>query len=164
MSQQFVFDFDAQVADVAPRRACASKSTKAASVEKLDEAREWAEWIKRRNDEARAHWSVGMVTILPLMSTVKGIGFRYTQMLPGVVELIEGDTCSVRIYAAPEYGYTLIDYPLHLALAIDVPLADLGVHHLNERLQSIVDAGALATGDAALSESIRACAAERVPA
>jgi hypothetical protein len=161
MSQQFAFDFDAPIAQVKPRRVHSSMLQGEIKAQGKDTARERAEWVKRRNDEARAHWSVGMVTSLPLMATIKDVGFRYTQMLPGVVESIEGDTCSVRIYAAPEYGYTLIDYPLHLTLAIDVPLAELGVYHRHDRLQSIVDAGALQSGDAVMGQEIRARAAYR---
>jgi hypothetical protein len=105
--------------------------------------------------DARAHWRVGMVTSLPCFCVIKGGAQRYTQMLPGVVESIASDLASVRIYAAPEYGSTLDGYPLHLALAISVPLRQLGRHHRNANLQRIVDEGLLATGDAELAAEVR---------
>ena len=104
---------------------------------------------------SRAHWRDGMVTSLPLFCDIEGIGGRYTQMLPGLIEAIAGDLASVRIYAAPEYSYTLEGYPLHLALAVNVPLHALGRHHWNKELQRIVDEGMLATGDAALAGEVR---------
>jgi hypothetical protein len=112
----------------------------------------------RRHDfdgEARAYWRVGMVTSLRCFCMIEGGEQRYTQMLPGVVEAIAGDLASVRIYAAPEYGYRLENYPLHLALAVNVPLRDLGRYGLSSRLQWIVDAGLLATGDPEMVKELR---------
>jgi hypothetical protein len=115
---------------------------------------------QQQDAAAREHWRVGAVTSLPLMCDIEGIGSRYTYMLPGVIEAIDGDQAAVRIYAAPEYGSFAAsgqeDYPLHLTLAINVPLRDLGKHGLCSGLQRVVDAGMLATGDAALAFEIRA--------
>lgn len=105
--------------------------------------------------EDRAHWRVGMVTSLPCFCTIEGSDLRYTQMLPGVVEEIAGDLASIRIYAAPEYGYTIDNYPLHLALAINVPLHELGKYHWHKDLQRIVNEGRLSTGDAELGAEVR---------
>lgn len=113
---------------------------------------------------ARAFWRTDMVTSLPLFCEVQGLGRRYTMMLPGVVESISGDLASVRIYAAPEYGYTLENYPLHLKLAVDVPLRDLGRYHGNVGLQRLADEGRLATGDAQLAAAVRARNAGSDPA
>jgi hypothetical protein len=113
---------------------------------------------------ARAHWRSGMVTSLPLFCEIEGIGGRYSYMLPGVVEAIAGDLADVRIYAAPEYGYVLEGYPLHLALAVDVPLSDLGRCYWHSELQRIADEGLLVTGDAQLAAEVRAranCTHER---
>lgn len=106
--------------------------------------------------EDRAHWRIGMVMSLPCFCEVQGFGIRYTQMLPGVVESVDGDLAGVRIYAAPEYGYTLESYPLHLALAIDVPLHALGKYHWNRDLQRLVDEGRLAVGCTELAAAVRA--------
>lgn len=105
---------------------------------------------------AHPYWKAGMVTSLPLFCDVLDLGRRYTQMLPGVVESIDGDLAAVRIYAAPEYGYTIDNYPLHLALAVAVPLRDLGKHALNAGLQRVVATGLLAAGDEELAAEIRA--------
>jgi len=108
------------------------------------------------SDNTRIYWRVGMVTSLPCSCVIEGHGGRYTQMLPGVVESIVRELASVRIYAAPEYGYTIEDYPLHLKLAVDVQLRDLGMYGLNVGLQRIADAGLLATGDPELGAAVRA--------
>lgn len=147
MSAQLCFDFDATVA-AAVRR---GRHPMEAESGKVGDAR----WLEQAAD-ARGYWRAGMVTSLPLDCEIEGQGCRYTQMLPGVVEAIAGDLASVRIYAAPEYGYILEDYPLHLALAVNVPLRDLGRHHWNTNLQRIVDEGLLTTGDAALAVEVRA--------
>lgn len=105
--------------------------------------------------EARAYWRVGMVTSLPCFATVQDSEQRYTQMLPGVVESITGDTSTVRIYAAPEYGYTLENYPLHGKLAIDVPLVDLRVYHGEDELERLANEGRLKTGDPELAARVR---------
>lgn len=76
-------------------------------------------------------------------------------MLPGVIEAIDGDAVAVRIYAGPEYSCTLENYPLHLALAVDVRLLDLG-RHADPHLTRIVAAGLLETGDADLAAAVRA--------
>lgn len=104
----------------------------------------------------RAHWRVGMVTSLPCFCKIEGGDQRYTQMLPGVVDSIDGDLASVRIYAAPEYGYTIDNYPLHLALAVGVLLRDLGKYALNTGLQRVVADGKLAAGDPELGAEVRA--------
>lgn len=109
-----------------------------------------------RAGEARAYWRTGMVASLPCFCSIDGSTGRYTQMLPGVIESIDGDLASVRIYAAPEYGFTLEDYPLHGKLAVDVPLRELGRHHWNVALQRLVDEGRLAAGDAGLAAGVRA--------
>ncbi|RFP19160.1 hypothetical protein [Duganella sp. BJB475] len=104
----------------------------------------------------RAHWRVGMVTSLPCFCKIEGGDHRYSQMLPGVLEAIDDGLASVRIYAAPEYGSWMEGYPLHLALAVDVPLRNLGRYALNTDLQRIVTAGMLADGDPALGAEVRA--------
>lgn len=114
--------------------------------------------ITRRFDfanEARAYWRAGMVTSLPVFCALQDIGSRYTQMLPGVVESITGDLAAVRIYAAPEYGYTIDNYALHMQLAVDVPLHALGAYHGNVNLQRIIDEGRLADGDVELVAAVR---------
>lgn len=154
MSDQLSFDFDAVVA---PRSRPSAKTLKA-------EAKAQAEDDRVRNllrrqaqiEEARAYWRIGMVTSLPCFATVLDSEQRYTQMLPGVVEAIADDRASVRIYAAPEYGYTIDEYLLHKKLAVDVPLTELGFPHFHSELVRIVEAGALATGDPELAAKIRA--------
>lgn len=143
---QFCLDFDAPV----PAAPCGAPVARRRT---LDTAA-----------EARTYWKVGMVASLPLFSTVLGSQQRYTMMLPGVVEAIKGDLANVRIYAAPEYGYTLENYPLHLKLAIDVPLRDLCRYHGNADLQRLADEGRLAAGDAELAAEVRARNAELAPA
>jgi hypothetical protein len=111
--------------------------------------------------EDRAYWRVGMVTSLPCFCTIEGGEQRYTQMLPGVVEVIDGDLASVRIYAAPEYGCRLENYPIHLKLAVNVPLTELGMYGLSEGLQRVEAAGLLATGDPDLAAEVRARGSHR---
>ena len=137
MSAQLAFDFEVSPAPLARPL-------------KVDFSAE-----RDRLADASSYWRAGMVTSLPLFCEIEGVGGRYTQMLPGVIEAIAGDLASVRIYAAPEYGYILEGYPLHLALAINVPLHALGRHHWNTNLQRIADEGLLATGDAALAAKVR---------
>lgn len=127
-------------------------------------ARREAYW-KERNAEAREYWRVGMVTSLPVFSDLEGgitddagefvQAGAYTQMLPGVVEGINGDTASVRIYAAPEYGYRLEGYNLHKQRAINVPLVELGVYHGNDDLEAIVRDGLLEHGSPEIAEKVR---------
>lgn len=102
------------------------------------------------------YWFPGMVTSLPVMAEIAGLGRRYTQMLPGVIESIDGELANVRIYAAPEWGYRLENYPLHLHLAVEVPLHELGRYHHNRALEQIVERGRVSTGDAAVAAMIRA--------
>lgn len=147
---QLSFDFDAIVAPE-PSSAIKRRASYEAKVGQVGDAA----WIAREV-EVRDYWRVGMVTSLPLSSEIDGAESRYTQMLPGVVESISGDLAAVRIYAAPEYGYTLENYPLHLALAINVPLRDLGRYGLNQGLQSVVEAGTLSSGDESIAARIRA--------
>jgi N12 class adenine-specific DNA methylase len=112
---------------------------------------------QKHRAEARAYWKVGMAAALPGFADVEGSDQKYTMDLPGVIESIDGDTADVRIYAAPEYGYTQEDYPLHGKLARKVPLTELSKYgHGLERLQKIVDEGKLATGDAEVAASVRA--------
>ena len=147
---QLSFDFDAPVV-LKPNREQLKRE--AAQRAEDDAARNRKFWAKM-SAEARAYWKVGMVTSLPIFATVLDSDQRYTQMLPGVVESITGDTATVRIYAAPEYGYTLANYPLHKKLAIDVALSDLGVHHGNQHLEDIVERGLLETGDPEVAAAI----------
>lgn len=157
---QLAFDFDAPLAVVvAAKQSRAQLKREAAEKAEDDAARNSRFWALQLA-EARAYWKVGMVTSLPIFSTVQDSDQRYTQMLPGVVESITGDTATVRIYAAPEYGYTLANYPLHRKLAIDVQLNDLGVHHGNRSLESIVARGMLETGDPEIAASVAARVAD----
>mgnify|MGYP001570503091 CR=1 FL=1 len=157
---QFCLDFDA-IIEVAPQSGVKVKrsSPKAGAIEQeAERLREAAYWQARDAEEeadARDYWSVGMVTSLPLFSEVQDSSQKYTQMLPGVIESIEGDLASVRIYAAPEYGCWLENYPIHLKLAVNVRLRELGRHGLSNGLQRIVDGGLLATGDAELAADVR---------
>jgi N12 class adenine-specific DNA methylase len=136
---------------------------------KLTAKEQAAEEERKRNEavrakwraEARAHWKVGMVTSLPTVADVEGSDQKYTMGLPGVIESIDGDHANVRIYAAPEYGYTLENYPLHGKLAVKVPLTELGGMHGGnnwnlEALGRIAKEGKLATGDANVAATVRA--------
>jgi len=154
MQTQLAFDFDGAVAQVVRRPTPQQLKEEAATKAVDDYARERARQQKPR-DEALEYWKVGMVTNLPIFATVLDSQQRYTQMLPGVVESIDNDHASVRIYAAPEYGYTIDGYPLHGKLAVEVPLIDLGVYHNNHELEKLVIEGRLSTGDAELGERIR---------
>lgn len=157
---QFCFDFDA-IFEVAPQSRVKAKrnSPKPGSIDQEAERLRLAAYTHVKNAEedadARDYWSVGMVTSLPLFSEVQGSDQKYTQMLPGVIESIEGDLASVRIYAAPEYGCWLENYPIHLKLAINVRLRELGRHGLSEGLQRVVNAGLMTTGDAELAADVR---------
>lgn len=107
--------------------------------------------------DPRSFWNVGMATSLPLFCELEDGRQQFTYMLPGVVEAIRGEVADVRIYAAPEYGYTIVDYPLHQVLAVNVPLLDLNRHSaLCSRLAGIIERGLLAAGDAAMGAEIRA--------
>lgn len=147
---QSAFDFEVDRVQRYPTSAMLKAEATAQREDDLARARR-----KQSLDEARAYWSVGMVTSLPVFATVLDSEQRYTQMLPGVVESITGDTATVRIYAAPEYGYTIENYPLHGKLAIDVPLVDLGVHHGEQELERLVREGRLATGAPELAAEVR---------
>lgn len=156
---QLCFDFDAPTA-VAPTRRKRSVSPAAAQqAQDAENRRLKAYWEVRDAEEAaeaRAYWQVGMVTSMPLWAEVQDSTQKYTQMLPGVVESIDGDRAAVRIYAAPEYGCWLEDYPIHKKLAVNVPLRELGRHALNEGLERVVAASLLATGDTELEAEVRA--------
>lgn len=104
----------------------------------------------------RSSWRTGMVTSLPLFCNMEGGGQSYTYMLPGVIEEITGNRAAVRIYAAPEFGYIHDDYPLHLHLAVDVPLRELGNGRWYRDLQRIANEGLLTSGDAVLAAEVRA--------
>lgn len=159
-SIQFCLDFDA-IIEVAPQSGVKGKrsSSKVGAIEqeaeRLRKAAYWQAKDAEEEADSRAYWSVGMVTSLPLFSEVQDSSQKYTQMLPGVVESIEGDLASVRIYAAPEYGCWLENYPIHLKLAINVRLRELGRYGLSEGLQRVIDGGLLATGDAELAADVR---------
>ncbi|MYM21930.1 hypothetical protein GTP46_04595 [Duganella sp. FT135W] len=73
-----------------------------------------------------------------------------------MIEVIDGDLASVRIYAAPEYGCWLENYSIHKKLAVNVPLRDLGNYCIDRGLQCVVDASLLATGDPTLAAEVRA--------
>ncbi|OEZ91492.1 hypothetical protein [Duganella phyllosphaerae] len=157
---QLSFDFDATVA-VAPQPGAKGKrrapklELAEQEAERLRMAAYWQAKDAEDDAEARAYWSVGMVTSLPLWCEVQDSSQKYTQMLPGVVESIDGDLASVRIYASPEYGCWLENYPIHRKLAINVRLRELGRYGLSEGLQRVVDSGLLATGDAAMAAEVR---------
>ena len=157
---QFCLDFES-IIELPPRSGVKVKrdSPKPGAIEhdaeRLRKAAYWQAKDAEEEADARAYWSVGMVTSLPLFSEVEGSSQKYTQMLPCVVESIEGDLASVRIYAAPEYGCWLENYPIHLKLAINVRLRELGRHGLSEGLQRVVNAGLLATGDSELAADVR---------
>ncbi len=151
---QLAFDFDAKPAPV--KRKVKHKPSSESDVSVADrEARIKAYW-ERECASARAFWKVGMVVSLPCFCTIQDIGQRYTQMLPGVVESITDDTASVRIYAAPEYGYVLENYPLHGKLATGLSLYALGRHHHNHDLERVVKEGLLESGDPTLAIEVRA--------
>lgn len=157
---QFCLDFGA-IIEVTPQPSvkvkCGSLKPEVIEqeAERLRKAAYWQAKDAEEDTEARAYWSVGMITSLPLFSEVQDSSQKYTQMLPGVIESIDGDLASVRIYAAPEYGCWLENYPIHLKLAINVRLRELGRHGLNEGLQRVVDGGLLATGDPELAADVR---------
>lgn len=156
---QLSFNFDAPAAPAprAKQRRCSAKSSAPMGAEYSKRAPDY--WAKL-DAQAREYWRVGAVTSLPLMCDIEGVGSRYAYMLPGVIESIDGNLAAVRIYAAPEYGSFGASgweaYPLHLALAVNVPLRDLGKYGLCCGLKRVVDAGKLATGDADLAVEIRA--------
>ena len=141
---QMSFDFDAIVP--AQRIPTPGELWAEACAKEQDDAARNRAYRAMSIARAREYWRIGMATSLPIFSTVLDSAQRYTQMLPGVVEAIDGDTASVRIYAAPEYGYTLSNYPLHKKLAVEVPLDQLG-EHPNKDLVRIAAAGLLETGD-----------------
>lgn len=147
MNAQLSFDFDAAIAAAVILRA---KHPMEAETREANIARRLAS-----DAEAIKYWRVGAVTSLPMMCDIDGGSCVYTYTLPGVIEAIDGALAVVRIYAAPEYGYRLENYPLHLALAVNVPLRDLGRYGLSSRLGRIVGAGLLATGDAELAAEVR---------
>lgn len=113
---------------------------------------------RAEEERLRALWKPGMVTSLPVFSNIEGMGQRYTQMLPGVVESVDGDTANVRIYADPDYGYTSPRHALHKTLAVKVRLGDLHEFGLSDDLKMIAAAGKLETGDAALVAANKALA------
>jgi hypothetical protein len=164
MSQiQYAFDFDSDASKGAEKCVTPAPRKKAKRIasEVAEHARLEVYWVKRRAEqleEAREYWAVGMVTDLPLWSKVPetGKGITYTQMLPGVVESIDNDLATVRIYASPEYGYWLEDYPLHRKLAVGVPLVELGKYCRNIELVRIAVEGRLETGDPELAVHMRA--------
>lgn len=157
MSTQLSFDFDAPV-KVPARRRSQPRSAKPDLVGagRKRRAEHWAKRNAEEDAEARSYWKVGMVTSMPLWAEVLDSQQKYTMGLPGVVESIEGDLASVRIYAAPEYGCWLENYPIHKKLAVNVPLRELGKYALNAGLMRVVADGLLVTGDAALAVEIRA--------
>lgn len=152
MSSQLAFEFDAAPAVFRPT---AKMLREEAAIQAEDDRARDRTRFRESMAGARAYWRVGMVTSLPCFATVLESSARYTQMLPGVVESIEGDKASVRIYAAPEYGYTIEEYPLHKKLAVDIPLTDLGRYHGNEALERIVANGLLETGDPEVAAAVR---------
>lgn len=157
---QFAFDFnndaaqDAEGCDTpAPR-----KKTKRTASEVAEQARLDGYWTKQRAielEEAREYWAVGMVTSLPCWAKVLESSQTYTQMMPGVIESIADDKATVRIYAAPEYGCWLENYPLHRRLAVDVPLVELGKYGHDTELMRIAAEGRLETGDPELAARVR---------
>jgi hypothetical protein len=156
---QLTFDFFAPSAPPPVRRKpLTAKQQRAAeaTAEKVRIEARWAAQRERGRLEARAFWKVGMVVSMPLWATVLDSPQKYTQCLPGVVETIDGDKANVRLYVAPEYGCWLDKYPLHMKLAIDVPLVELGRYALNEHLVRIAAQDRLAAGDAELAARIRA--------
>lgn len=156
---QLTFNFFAPPAPPKPRKPLTPKQQLAAeaAAEKARTDAYWAERRERDRLEARAYWKPGMVVSMPLWAKVLEVrDVTYTQMMPGVVEAIEGDLAQVRIYAAPEYGLWMEDYVLHRKLAVDVPLTELGRYALNQHLVRIVGEGKLETGDAELAERVRA--------
>lgn len=157
---QLSFDFDVAVV-VAPQPGAKGKrrapklEVAEQEAERLRLAAYWQAKDAEEDAEARSYWAVGMVTSLPLWCEVQDSSQTYTQMLPGVVESIEGDLASVRIYASPEYGCWLENYPIHRKLAVNVRLRELGKHGLSEGLQRVVDCGLLTNGDPVLAAQMR---------
>jgi hypothetical protein len=156
---QLCLNFDAPPAAPRPGRKQRQTVTPVPAAQAREEARHQAYWAAKalaEKQEARAYWKAGMVTSLPLFSEIEGVGCRYTQMLPSVIETVDSDLASVRIYAAPEYGCWMENYPLHKQLAINVPLTELGKFHGNDDLQRLVDEDRLATGWEQLAAEVRA--------
>lgn len=154
---QTAFDFDVEPVRPTPRRPSARTLAAEAAAKAEDEQARYNKAHRQRTEaEAREYWHVGMVTSLPCFATVQDSNQRYTQMLPGVIESIADDKAAVRIYAAPEYGYTIENYPLHGKLAIDVPLVELGKYGRDVELERIVADGLLVTGDVELAARMRA--------
>lgn len=151
---QLAFDFDAKPAPV--KRKVKHQPSSEVDMSAAERAARTKAYWEKESAAARAYWKVGMVTDLPCFCTIQGVGHRYTQMLPGVVESITGDTATVRIYAAPEYGYVLENYPLHGKLAVGLSLYDLGRFHCNHALERVVTDGLLESGDPALAIEVRA--------
>jgi hypothetical protein len=158
MSAQLCFDFDVPAKAAPARRRAQPRVAKSdlVEVERKRNAEYWAARDAEADAEARAYWKVGMVTNMPLWAEVLDSEQKYTMGLPGVVEVIDGDLAIVRIYAAPEYGCWMENYPIHKKLAINVPLRELGKYTLNEGLVRVVAAGLLATGDSDLAAEVRA--------
>lgn len=156
MSQmQISFDFFAETIPLKHEPRIRRRPPKIPSIAvEAERERSEAAW-KKADAEARAYWSAGMVTSLPCFCTVLDSKQTYTQMLPGVVESTSGDTATVRIYASPEYGYTIENYALHRKLAIDVPLHQLGRYHGNRDLERLVMENKLATGCPMLAAEVR---------
>lgn len=145
-----------QARTVLAETARAPKIEKEIERRKLDEKAKAQAQLEARRADARAHWKVGMPTSLDTFSEIEGGPKQtYTQMVPGVIEAIDGDTATVRIYATPEYGYNYDNDQLHGKRAINVPLTELGRRPPAE-LQRIIDAGMLAQGDPALAAEVRA--------
>lgn len=161
MHAQISFDFfdsDQPALDKCESSAAPGKPHNKAQIEAADRAKQEAYWAQQRAedlDEAREHWKVGMATSLPCWARVLESSQTYTQMLPGVIESIADDKASVRIYAAPEYGCWLEDYPLHRKLAVDVSIVELGKYMVGEELERIVAEGRLEAGDPKLAARVR---------
>ncbi len=151
--KQFAFDFDIELAP--PRKPTGAMLKAEAAAQREDDIARNRDRRIADIDAARAYWNIGMVTSLPCFATIQDSEQRYTQMLPGVVESISDDKAAVRIYADPDYGYTIEGYPLHKKLAINVPLIELG-KQANRELQDIVDRGLLIAGDPDLGARVRA--------
>lgn len=146
-SGQLAFDFNApDAAKLAAEAAIAADDVVARGLDRL----------RKPIESARSYWRPGMVTSLPCFATIEDSDQRFTQMLPGVVESIDGEKATVRIYAAPEYGYSIDNYPLHRKLAINLSLYELCAHHRLHDLERIVAEGRLAHGDPELGAAVRA--------